>query len=67
MNDEQRFHPHTEDFDGMDITIPGVTLRQWYAGQVIQGLCASNAYPCTDRMIADTKEIVDKLIKEFAS
>lgn len=46
MNDEQRFHPYAEEFDGHDIDIPGLTLRQWYAGQVIQGICASNSYPC---------------------
>lgn len=64
---EQRVHPYKEEFDGLEIDIPGLTLRQWYAGQVIQGLCASNSYPCTDRMIADTKEIVGKMMMEFGS
>lgn len=67
MSNEQRFHPYAEEFDGYDIDIPGLTLRQWYAGQVIQGLCASNSYSCTDRMIADTKEIVGKMMLEFGS
>lgn len=47
-----------------DRFMPGMTLRDWFAGMALQGLCASCYETMTDDGIACTAyEIADAMIK----
>lgn len=43
---------------------PGMTLRQWYAGQVIAGLYASHDGSTRENMVAEAFTIADAMIAE---
>lgn len=70
-NSSQAFPIPADNFAGGELfqSTPGMTLRQWYAGQAMKGYLASdknNAYPTDlqrERLVKESFLMADEMIK----